>query len=705
MRTKKILISSTLILILINLPLLVYIYTKFTRDIIPPKSFDLIFVIAISSIFLLIGQWLRMLRTKIIIDQVRVGGVRGHFAALSVGYFFNSFLPFRLGELLRSYLISSRLQISFLYTLMAVVIERSFDLLFVCLVALLIAASVSTNISTLIFISALGGIIVSLIVLLTLWLLAKENKQLLSVTWTITSLFNKKIQNSYRFKIWSLIYGLQKFIANKRSVLKYIILAFLSWVSLLISTGIIALYYFGDIGLARLVLLASEPYVAVNSLWGSIREDIFTSNALSVLSTNFDIILLKDFLIVTWCVLIMPMALIGFISIFIFDWKRKKQSKPQQDIISYSNKLSRQFDLSQEFPAFLDSYFKGNSLSKILHKIEIDGSVSLVKFFKGGSDAVTFLAIKDDHLYVKKIVSAEFAPRLRQQYNWLVKYNSKNIVKVVDQDKTKLYYSIDLEYSPKNVSFFEYMHSRSLPEAKKIIDDTWSLAFKKIYTQINKEKKHNNKFKDYLEDRLINKVESAAKINNSLNEILRYKEIFINGERYYNLFNILDKIKNNKQCWNELITYRETDAAHGDLTIDNIMVNIVSNSPYIIDPSDDNQVRGPVLDFGRHMQSLSYGYEFLCGDDSKVDYNIVNGKPVVQYNDHKSARYMQLDEYVKNEVMPKYLTSTEINSVEFHVALFYGRMLTHRVIINPDNVIKFYATSVIGFNKYFNKYQ
>lgn len=705
MKLKHYLIVFSLLLILINAP---FIY-RYVNIIDNRNLFDdsaKIFVFTVASVaFLLLGQWLRMLRTKIIIDQVRVGGVKGQFASLAVGYFFNSLLPLRLGELLRSYLISSRLQISFLYTFAAVVIERSFDLLFICVVALLIATFVSTNISSLIFLSALGGIVISLLVLLTLLLLARENKTLLSAVWGITSLFNKKIQNSYRFKVWSLIYGLQKFIANKKAVTNYLILAIMSWLSLLISTCIIAYYYFGNINFSKLVLLATEPYLAVNSISGSIRYDIFSDNAFSVLGTYFENSKLIDFLLSTWFILIVPMVILGFISIFAFDWKKKKQTKPKQDILAYSNKLSRQFDLSQEFPAFLDSYFKGNSLTKILHKIEIDGKVSLVKFFKGGSDAVTFLAIQGDSMYVKKIVSSEFSHRLKQQYDWLSQYNSKNIVKVVNQDRTKLYYSIDLEYSPKNISFFEYMHSRSLVEAKKIIDDTWSIMFKNVYKKINKEQRHYDKINAYIDDRLIDKVKSASNINNDLKEILDYKKVIINGEHYDSLFEILEKIKSNKKCWQDLATYRETNASHGDLTVDNIMVNIIDNTPYIIDPSDDNQVRGPVLDFARHMQSLSYGYEFLCGDDSEVGFKVVNKIPVIKYNDQRSARYMQLDEYTKSKIIPKYLTKLEADSVEFHVALFYGRMLAHRVIINPDNVLKFYATSVIGFNNYYKKYK
>jgi uncharacterized protein (TIRG00374 family) len=678
---------------------------KFSENINLSHNKGLILTVSLSIVFLLIGQWLRMLRTKIIINQVRAGDAKGQFASLSVGYLINALTPFRIGEIVRSYLISSRLQISFLYTFAAVVIERCIDVIFICIVALLIAVTISTNITTIIFFSALSGLTIAVLLLLALWLLAKENKTILRLIWFLTSLLNKELQNSLRFKVWSLIYGLQRFTANKTAVLNYILLAIISWASLLISTGIIAYYYFRSSNISQIGVLLSEPYIAVTSLMGAIGVDVYIENATSVLSSFISPQNAKEYLITVWFVLIVPMALIGLASVFIFKWKKQKRLKPTSSLNEFSNKLSRQFDLSQEFPVFLDSYFKNDSLTKILHKIEIDGKVSLVKFFKGGSDALTMLAMKNDELFVKKIVIPEFASRLKLQYNWLNTHKNKSIVKTLREEETSMYYAIDLEYSPSNISLFEYIHTHNLAQSKSMVEEVWEVACKTIYKNLTKEKKHVKEIKQYINERLIKKVEFAAKINLDLKNALESEKIYINGELYDNLYTVIDKIKNNKNAWNDIETYRESAAVHGDLTIDNILVDTKLDTPYIIDPSDDNQVRGPVIDFGRQMQSLSYGYEFLCNEDNPIKLNDHNNLPSIKFNDHRSARYMQLDSYTKEYIMPKYLTQREMKSVEFHVGLFYARMLAHRVIINPSNVLQFYGTAVVSLNKFLEQYK
>ena len=53
----------------------------------------------------------------------------------------------------------------------------------------------------------------------------------------------------------------------------------------------------------------------------------------------------------------------------------------------------------------------------------------------------------------------------------------------------------------------------------------------------------------------------------------------------------------------------------------------------VIDPSDDNQVRGPVVDFARHMQSLAYGYEFLNEDEDPVVLGARDGVPEITFRD------------------------------------------------------------------------
>ena len=55
--------------------------------------------------------------------------------------------------------------------------------------------------------------------------------------------------------------------------------------------------------------------------------------------------------------------------------------------------------------------------------------------------------------------------------------------------------------------------------------------------------------------------------------------------------------------------------------------------------------------------------------------------------------------------MPRRLSPAEQRSVLFHVGLFYGRMLTHRVAINPGTVLKYYGVCIQALNRFLEQYE
>jgi RNAse (barnase) inhibitor barstar len=659
----------------------------------------------LSIFLLLIGQWLRMLRTKLVIDQVKVGGKKGQFGALSVGYLFNVLLPFRIGELMRAFLIASRLQISFLYTFTAIAIERAIDLVLISILALLISAFFEGNLLSVVYIIALGSLTFSVFILICVYLLAKENKIVMRYVWITTNWFNPRIKNSLRFKVWTLIYGLQRFIEKKANVRSYAILTIASWVCLFGATYIIASWILSTASEPQIFVASAEPYLAVGSPAGSLQPETFILTGTKVLSSELPKEEVEVYMAIAWLVLVVPMAALGLALLFVFDWKLRPRSSGA-DNNAYANKLERSYDISQEFPAFLDTFFRGNRLTRILHQVEIQGKLSLVKFFKGGSDAVTMLVLQDSELYVKKLVAPEHKKRLKQQYDWLITHKSESIVSVVKQDDRGEYYAIDIEYSPDNIPFLEYVHSNSLKKSTDMLDAVWDVAKKHIYKRINLTTKHESERDKYVRERLTKKVHDAANAYSELALALRGKSIIVNGEYYDNLDVVMQKIKKNKQAWSDIAHYSTCKHIHGDFTIDNILVDTKKNKPLIIDPSDDNHIRGPVLDFGRQLQSLRYGYEFMCMDDDPVDMVLdASGLHSIAFNDHRSARYMQLEKHLVEKIMPKFLSEQEIRAAQFHAAMFYARMLTHRIIINPDNALKFYGIAVIGLNQFLSQYE
>lgn len=661
---------------------------------------SVLLLVAIAVIVQLVGHWFRAMRTKLVLDQAAPSSMQFQFGALSIGYLFNVLLPFRLGELIRALLVAKRLRISFLYTFVAIVIERATDVIFLGILIILGMIIIPGARSSEILLVTLIALLLALVIIYVLLFLKGENKYILSFVSRVTGIFNVSISNSFRFKVWSLIFGLQNFFNNPAYVRRYVFYAFISWSCYFISAGIVVAVLLQPAGVLEGIASSVSPYIISFS-----PVDASSYHQLTVfLPGQFTQEILEVYAKTIWMVLTLPMALIGFIALIMYRTDTEKVAEHTKSDI-YVNKLLRHEDISQEFPAFLETYFKGYSLSRILHKIELNGELSLVKFFKGGSDAITVLALKGDKLLVKKIVPAEYTDRLRVQYKWLKKQASKKkIVDVLGEHKTDDYYAIDLSYDPDHISLFEYIHTRSLAQSKKAIDDVWKYVTKNIYS-LEKESYHPSERNVYIDERLMKKMKGAVAVNDDLERVINEKQILINGEVYDNFYTIMDKIKGHEKAWRDLATYRKSTVIHGDLTVDNILMDPRTNEPFIIDPSDDNQIRGPIIDFARHSQSLIAGYEFLNSDDEPVGTEQRGRLLEINYHDHRSAKYMQLNEYLQNVLASKYLTEIEQRTVLFHAGLLYGRMLAHRVVINPHNTLKYYAVSVMLLNQFYRQYE
>lgn len=692
-------------LLIIAIPLSVvgvYVSHAFLLDVarfLSMHPWVLIAVIA-AVVVQLLGHILRAQRTKIVIDQAATSSLRFQFGALAVGYLFNTLLPFRSGEIIRALVIARRLHISLLYTFSAIVIERATDLIFLGLLVIIGVLLIGGFSQLGLVVAAIVGVSFGLVIICVTLLLKNENESLLRCVNWFAQLFNASLANRIRFKVWSLIFGLQSFLNNPKLVRQYIAYAALSWLCYLISSAIIVILLLHIINPAQFIVLGVSPYViGLNPLDANSYQLFGTLLPISISSFNLDI-----FAKVTWSILMLPMTAAGLFALIMYRPGNKKTAS-KIVIDPYTNKLMRHRDISQEFPAFLETYFKGFSLSRVLHKIEVTGELSLVKFFKGGSDAITVLALKDNKLFVKKIVPAVHTERLRVQYKWLKKHASKKqIVDVLAEHKATDYYAIDLSYNPDHISLFEYIHTRSLKQSKKALDDVWRYVSRNIY-DLDKESSYPRERDVYIEERLMKKVAGAINVNQDLSEVVHHKKIKINDQVYDNFYEIVEKIKSNPDAWRDLSIYRKSKVIHGDLTVDNILMDTKTDRPFIIDPSDDNQVRGPIIDFARHTQSLAAGYEFLNNDDGPVSAS-KDGKYIsINYHDSRSAKYMQLNDYLDTTLAHKYLTETERKTVVFHTGLLYGRMLAHRVVINPRNTLKYYAVCVVLLNEFYRQYE
>lgn len=669
-------------------------------------------VLGIAALVQVVGHVLRAARTKVPIDNVRRGSLAGQFRHLSIGYLFNLVLPLRVGEVVRSYLVAKTLRISFLYTLLAVVLERLIDVVLVSLVFLVGLVVIGGPVSPAVPVTAAVALVVAVVAIAAFTAFVRENRVLMRLAWRGTSWLNNDLENRARFKLWSVIFGFQRFSRQRRQLARYGVLALASWVCYLAAAAMVALAVFPVLSGRAGFLATAAPAAAVSSGLGNGAPGGYLEDITSFIegSTGLDGPRVALFAAAMWAVVNVPISLIAVVALFV-NWARRTSDPLAGAELApsdrYVNKLGRDQDVSGSMTHFLDSYFQRQHLSTVMHRLEVEGDVSLVRFFKGGSNAVTLLATNGSgELFVKKMVPTEYAHRLKNQHDWLAeRADHDQLVTVLREETSSDHYAIDLEYRPSSVPLFEYVHENPLAAGQARLAEVWDYMFSRVY-RVGALEQRPDVRDEYVTERFVLRVRAAAESHPALAEALKGERIEINGTELDNFDRILTRIQANPAAWEDLATFRSSSNIHGDLTVDNILVDLPTDRVLVIDPSDDNQIRGPVIDFARHMQSLLYGYEFLNDDDDPVVLGAsATGVPEITYRDARSARYAELAEFVSTEIMPRRLAQAEQRAVLFHVGLFYGRMLTHRVAINPGTVLKYYGACIQALNRFLEQYE
>jgi Lysylphosphatidylglycerol synthase TM region len=670
-------------------------------------------VVVAAAVLVLIGQVLRALRTRVLINQAFSAGPGPHLGALSIGLMINTAFPLRIGEVVRAWLLARKLRISFLFTFVAIVIERLLDVILVSGLLLGVIASTGgrafagtavTSLAVASFFLALALVAVLLVVVSRTagarWLISRS-----------TSLLAEDVKRRAQYSIWTVVYGLQRFLRDRSQVARYLTYFVLSWVALFAATAMLWAQV-GDIdaGVSAFLVAVVAPFVVASATvqWPAAAD--FVTSVESALTSglgvnNADV---GGWSSLTWVVLMLPVALIGVVWACLFTVRSARHSVGalSAELPDPANKLERANPGFDKLPEFVGAWLRGGQLMNVLHELEVSGRLSLLRVFKGGSNAITVLAEGPSGPQVRKIVPIAEMPKLRMQYDWLRDHGGDDhIVTAYEQAQGHDWYAISIEYRSTTRRFFDHIHTAPVPSSIELIDRVWSFLATHVYSTGEFAKRPHIR-DQYVQDRLLDRVAGAAAALPDLAVAVDAPVVVINGVRLDGLRAVMRRIRDCDAAWSDIASYRSSDAVHGDLTIDNILVDESDGDFLLIDPSDDNILRGPIIDVARMLQSLDYGYEFLNDDSSAVGYRaLASGELAIEYRDQRSAQYAALADHVRREVATRYLTGPELRSLKFHEGLFYGRMLSHRVVIDAETALKYYAVCVIAMNEFIDQYE
>lgn len=632
----------------------------------------LYFIIAVA--LLIIGHSIRVRRWNNILAS-QDGSLRSvQFASLSLGYVVNFFIPYKLGELLRAVLYSFWGKKDFSSSLASVVFERLVDILVwtvIISVAVTFVLSSETKSndmkpSWLISLLAILGIV------FCFFMTVKSPVKYVSNQFS--SIFNDEISYHLRCFFWSL--G-ESFIRVKGNFLEFAFNTISMWVFYLLS------YY----------MLSISLDVSIATLISSLFN--------VPLSTTISIIISHASLVDSLLVSLYFLAPVVFISLYLFV-KNKYSYQPKRFINWFSSQniylpdKKGYFADKEQFHMFLLRNFRNDmDIISQFYRCGMEDKVVLHRIFHGGSDALTTLIEKFGQLYVRKFSSNLNRGELKllAQKEWLAEHEKTlPLAKISNEQYEEGHFFYDMPYNRTSIDFYEFIHTVD-------IDHSWGYL-QQVLSSIGLFHKKNLKGDvakeivcKYLNDKLIN---NFIDIKELACDLFRYQSVTINGQKID-----LIAIEEWLTCsdFYERFQHRQTSIIHGDLTIENIIID-QSTEPgwFIIDPNVGNLFDSPLLDYAKLMQSLNLGYESL---NRSIDCQY--HEDILSVSFYRSSQYSALSEkyedWLKTTFSPKFLSE-----VKLHEIIHYMRLIPYKFRKDKRIGIAFTACMLLLVDEFMREY-
>lgn len=629
---------------------------------------------------------------KFSISVKRYSSKKFEIKSIFIGSFFNLILPFRLGEIIRALYLGNKRNESRVFYFSAIIIERFFDIIFLCLfvILFLIFFNFSYEITNFNMKSFYILIFITISLLVFFILFLTNNKIVLKNISYILNIFNKKINLKLRSIIWILNLSLKEIL--KMDFFNYFSLSLFQWLTSFLSIYFLCLSFEVILDLNSLFFLVLITYLSLMipsgpGFVGSYQLPVL----LFFISNNFSADVAYQYAFISWIFLVFIFAFIG--GIVTFYEKNIIFRKNQRQSQNY-NKWIPSIKESHSYEKILNHFFTGNKNINFLNNLILDEKMPIVRDLGGGSSSYTILSKENNKNIVRKWSPPVSAQKLEIQYEFIKSQNSKYLPKLYAHKKihkqNTFYY--DMHFYENYQKGFDYIHNNSEVDCKKLLSNlaNYILDFKKAETKINKEIT-----KKYVTEKLFNNIESLSKKNTIINNFLRYENFYLNGKEYFNynkIKNILDL--NKEKLYDDLSKY-PSELCHGDVTIDNLLVSGPEVFK-IVDPNF-NFLNSPLIDFGKLKQSLNSGYEFLL---LNKEFNLKDNS--LNFNFNKSERYEELNKYLDSILLDKFDDSKR--AILIHEAIHYARLLLYKDNIDPNKTLIYLTTMLKILNEYVEQY-
>ena len=592
---------------------------------------------------------------------------------LAISYALGTVIPFRLGEIARVVYVGKRRDVRYSYVGATVAAERLADAICVGLISLsLIAAHVVSA-------GQLGPLAIGLLTLsaagVALAFVIRDTDLARRIIWQLASIFRPRICYAILDFFWSfseLVTG--GAIGRKR----FLVLTPVLWWCYIVS--------FRLFGHATRLPLSDVVYVLLQNPLHAVAAQHHSA-------VNQQLIPLLIFTL-TPVLLIFAYGFLserpGIVGVF-----HSLFAGRYFGTMAHIAAVSDRFKNLAEYESFLLARFTDESqiLTDFSLQALLDGKVQ--RLFPGGSDAITALVELEDRQVIRKFALGEAGRKLEVQAKWLRNHRADlPLVDVIGEQSGRGFYSYDMPYLPFASDFYEVIHMASGSESRQILGEVIE-QIAHLHERTSSGLATAETVTRYLSQKA---SKNAEQVLEHSREWLRdgSTSYLLNGRNY----DLADWQYLLDPAWLERqISDRRTASIHGDLTIENIIVNTAEmHGMYMIDPNPDNIFDTPLIDWAKLMQSLHLGYESL------------NKVPTCKWKDGsfqmiltRSQAYSELFHFTRNTLTDRFGAGI-LREVTFHELINYLRLTPYKLRHAPQKGLTFFACTSILLREYLEQY-
>ena len=618
-------------------------------------------MLIIAIVLVCLAHFIRTLRWELFVKTYEKPNTKNLLQSLSIGYFINSFIPFKAGDLVRAWISGRKMKNGRGFALATVIVDRYLDILVVgILFAIFSAFNLDSADSVWFYMFLAVGV---LAVTVLVYILRGYVKRILK---NIAGIFNAGIEIRLLRFFWSLIWSF-KDIFKKISKTRLLLETLWMWILYLAS------YY---------CFAAFLSHQGSNVNWLDVFYMLFTKNSIHVGSLGaitFTQGMMNAQMIWTGIYLFAPIVILFVISLCL----KSKDDETLDSEEEYLN-LIPQLDENERLN-FLETYFSNERREYIESYLKINQNILIIRDYSAGSNATTMLCMNNGKNFFRKYAFGADGDKLYQQIEWLQRF--KDIIPLPDimqYQKQDNFCYYDMPYDSQAVGLFDYAHSMPKENAWKFIKKATECLENSLY-KVNQRPADKATIDEYIKSK-VNK--NLDKIMNAkyLKRLMEYDKIIINGRSFHNLpyylpylseEHLYDIFKND--------TYSEI---HGDLTIENIICTRNADGEddfYIIDPNTGNIHDSSNLDYGKLLQSIHGGYEFLMATKNvSIEKNRINF--VFTKSEAYTYLYDMLDKYMREN-----FEEERVKSIYYHEIIHWLRLMPYKIEKNGKRVLLFYA--------------